>query len=86
MSLIDYVQVLAVINGNDDPPAALEAFVAQETEHAAYVATRAAELAAHRCHLDPLPNGVHALVCPTGQHPGGWVHPPGPHKMCKDCG
>lgn len=40
----------------------------------------------HRCHLEPLGNGVHALSCPTGEHMGGWRHPGGPHKMCGECG
>lgn len=37
--MIDYGLVLEIVNASDDPPRALEAFVAQEREAAAHEAT-----------------------------------------------
>lgn len=39
----------------------------------------------HVCHEGPSPSGTHAFNCPTGEHLGGWVHMPGPHKTCREC-
>jgi len=36
----------------------------------------------HVCHPFPAPANMHALNCPTGAHPGGWQHMPGPHHHC----
>lgn len=40
----------------------------------------------HICHegLVP-PHHNHTLTCPTGEHPAGWQHMPGPHKQCVVC-
>lgn len=40
----------------------------------------------HRCHSSPIGNHQHGLICPTGEHPMGWQHMPGPHNMCSACG
>lgn len=40
----------------------------------------------HRCHVGAHPSGMHAVWCPTGEHPGGWQHIGGDHRMCWDCG
>lgn len=38
----------------------------------------------HICHASEPPHD-HAVMCPTGEHAGGWQHVPGPHKMCDIC-
>lgn len=42
-------------------------------------------MAEHTCHTTTPSPFIHTIVCPTGEHPTGWQHMPGPHKMCTTC-
>jgi len=39
----------------------------------------------HICHATPIPMNEHMTMCPSGEHPTGWQHVPGPHKTCDIC-